>query len=141
MPQSTKRDDFKKLAEAKLGNALLLLENERFGDAYYLAGYAIELGLKAVIAKQMVAQAIPDLSFIKAVYTHDIGSLVKLAGLAQLLQEEQKASEDFRTFWALAGGWSESSRYFATEAYSAQLMVHAVAHPDAGILRWIRQYW
>ncbi|ALG60786.1 MULTISPECIES: HEPN domain-containing protein [Sphingomonadales] len=141
MPQSQKRTELQKLSEAKLANAELLLRNSRFGDAFYLSGYAIELGLKAVIAKQMTAQSIPDKTFINAIYTHDLKKLVSLAGLMQDLQAEQKRSPAFATYWGIAGEWSESSRYFATDRGTAQLMVQSISDPNSGILRWIRQHW
>ena len=43
----------KKLAKQKLAAARCLLENEHYDDAYYLAGYSIELFLKAVICKTL----------------------------------------------------------------------------------------
>jgi hypothetical protein len=42
-----------KLARQKLAAAKCLLENEHYDDAYYLAGYSIELYLKAVICKTL----------------------------------------------------------------------------------------
>lgn len=41
------------LAYAKLEDAQILLLNERFDSAYYLAGYAIELLLKARVCKTL----------------------------------------------------------------------------------------
>lgn len=141
MPLGLQRAELQGLANAKSADAVLLLENGRFGNAFYLAGYAVELGLKAVIAKQMRPELIPDLSFIKAIYCHDLKKLVGLAGLSQQWQEEQKEDAAFAAYWGIAGEWSESARYVATEAYTAQLMVQAVSDPHAGILRWIRQHW
>ncbi len=47
------------LAETKLNDAKFLLAGGRSGNAYYLAGYAIELLLKAVLASRF--RAIPFL--------------------------------------------------------------------------------
>ena len=141
MSQSLKRSDLQTLAAAKAADALLLLNNNRFGNAFYLAGYAIELGLKACIAKQIIAQAIPDKSFVNAIYFHDLKKLIGLAGLTHILQAEQNNNAAFATYWGIAGEWNEASRYVATEAYTAQLMVQAVNDENAGILRWIRQHW
>lgn len=49
--------DIQAIAYAKLEDAECLLENNRFDNAYYLAGYAIELLLKARICKTL---GIPD---------------------------------------------------------------------------------
>jgi HEPN domain-containing protein len=43
------RTDLQILAEDRLKDAEVLLANGRFGAAYYLAGYAVECGLKACV--------------------------------------------------------------------------------------------
>ena len=45
------RKTLQALAEGKLDDALLLLRNNRCSNAYYLAGYALELGFKAAACK------------------------------------------------------------------------------------------
>lgn len=65
-------------AQAKLDDAQLLLKHQRYSNAYYLAGYAIELGLKACIAKSVTAETIPDKSFINGIYKHQFAGLVGL---------------------------------------------------------------
>jgi hypothetical protein len=62
MALGLKGTNLKALAQAKLDDAILLFDNKRYSNAYYLAGYAIELALKACIAKQFVADTIPDKS-------------------------------------------------------------------------------
>ena len=47
---SINKTELIKLAEAKARDAHLLLQNERYSNAYYLVGYAVEIGLKAIIA-------------------------------------------------------------------------------------------
>ena len=39
-------EDFRKLAEIRLSEAQALLDNRKFDGAFYLAGYAVECGLK-----------------------------------------------------------------------------------------------
>jgi len=57
---SQDRATFQKLAEARLAEATLLLASGLPSGAYYLAGYAIECALKAIIAAQFRASEIPD---------------------------------------------------------------------------------
>jgi len=45
------RADFQELAQIRLRDAEVLLENGRFDGAYYIAGYSVECALKACIAK------------------------------------------------------------------------------------------
>jgi HEPN domain-containing protein len=50
------RTDLQILAEDRLKDAEVLLAKGRFAAAYYLAGYAVECGLKACIAKLTKAE-------------------------------------------------------------------------------------
>jgi hypothetical protein len=136
-----KRLQLQELAESKLADAHLLLVNERYGNAYYLSGYAIELGLKACIAKQIVDQVLPSLEFMKEVHTHNVQNLVRLAGLTMDLASEQKNNVKFNAYWGIVGGWSEKSRYASTDVFTSQNMVLSVGDPVDGVMRWIRRHW
>ena len=48
------------LAELKLEDAKLLLSAGRPANAYYLAGYAVELMLKAVVSSRFRTDTLPD---------------------------------------------------------------------------------
>jgi HEPN domain-containing protein len=45
------RADLQQLAELRITEAKVLLDNGFYAGAYYLAGYAVECALKACIAK------------------------------------------------------------------------------------------
>jgi hypothetical protein len=60
------KGDLQQLAELRLMDAVLLHENARYSSAYYLSGYAVELALKACIARQIVQNMIPDRGFVNA---------------------------------------------------------------------------
>jgi HEPN domain-containing protein len=60
MGLALKRLDLQHLSEAKLADAELLFANGRHSNAYYLAGYAVEIGLKACISRQILADTLPD---------------------------------------------------------------------------------
>ena len=72
------RVELQQLAEERLVDAKLLLDNGRWPGAYYVAGYAVECGLKACIAALMKADEFPDKDFAKDCYTHNIEKLVGL---------------------------------------------------------------
>lgn len=57
------RSDLQRLAETRLREARTLFEAGHYAGAYYLAGYVVELSLKACIAKQFKAEVIPDWKF------------------------------------------------------------------------------
>jgi HEPN domain-containing protein len=63
MGSGQKRSELQTRAQAKLDDAILLLQHGRYTNAYYIAGYAVELGLKACIAAQIDAETIPDKAF------------------------------------------------------------------------------
>lgn len=74
------RTEFQQLAQERLQEAKALLDLGKWSGAYYLAGYAVELALKACIIKMLMAtDAFPKKDFSKDCYTHAIEMLVKLA--------------------------------------------------------------
>jgi hypothetical protein len=141
MANGHRRIDLQRLAENKLTDAGLLLAHGSASNAYYLAGYAIELGLKACIAKQISAETLPDRAFINKIYTHSLQDLVKQAGLLSELKTEQDQNPQFQAYWGLAGDWNPEVRYASTERLMAELMIQAVGDPKDGILRWIQTVW
>jgi HEPN domain-containing protein len=74
------RTTFQLLAEQRLAEAKLLLQNGFPSGAYYLAGYSIECALKARISRDFRADEIPDKKLIDRVYVHDLNKLLALAG-------------------------------------------------------------
>lgn len=80
--------DLQAIAKANLDDAKLLLGEKRYSSAYYLAGYAIEIGLKACIAKQFVADVIPDKKFVNDIYLHGLKELVGVEELTAALESQ-----------------------------------------------------
>ena len=78
------RLQWQELAEMRLADARALLKAHRWSAAYYLAGYAVECGLKACILARMSTAAeviFDDKKFSEKCWTHALIDLVKLAGL------------------------------------------------------------
>jgi HEPN domain-containing protein len=67
------------LAEAKLQDAKLLLGTGRAANVYYLAGYAVELMLKAILSGRFRENTLPDRALINQLYSHDLAKLTRLA--------------------------------------------------------------
>ena len=141
MGPGLKRIDLQAYAQAKIDDAILLLDNRRYSNAYYLAGYAVELGLKACIAAQISAETLPDKDFVRGNMQHDFGRLLGLAGLAGALKNEQDRDNTFAANWAIAAQWMPDARYETSDPMSAQLLVQAIADPTAGVLQWIKTHW
>jgi len=141
MGPGLKRSDLQAYAQAKIDDAALLLANRRYSNAYYLAGYAVELGLKACIAAQITAETLPDKAFVRSILQHNFRNLVGLAGLAGALKDEENQNANFATNWAIANQWEPDARYEAFDPMSAQLLVQAVNDPNSGVLKWIKTHW
>jgi len=141
MAYGLKRSDLQGMADSKLADAVLLLQSGRASSAYYLAGYSMEFGLKACVARQMVKDTIPDKDFIKDVYQHNLVNLIKLAGLTMLLNEQIKAEPVFSANWGIVKDWSPESRYESKQMAEAQLLIGAISDNQHGALNWIKKHW
>ena len=135
------RKDLQGLAEAKLFDAVILANAGRHSNAYYLAGYAIELALKACISRQFLAETIPDPALARRVYDHDFGKLVGLAGLSHSLNAAKLADPAFGAHWSTVAEWTEGSRYETADRYSCELMLEAVRNEPSGVLTWLKKHW
>ena len=70
------RTDFQRLADMRIDEAKILLDQGKWAGAYYLAGYAVECALKACIAKLTSAEDFPDKEFAAKCFTHNLDKLV-----------------------------------------------------------------
>lgn len=136
-----RRVDLQKLAQAKLADAVLLGENGRCSNAYYLAGYAVELAIKACIARQFNAETIPDPKLVQRFYTHQLTELIGLAGLAAVLKERLAEDRQFAANWSTVSEWTEASRYEMVDSYTCGLMIDAIRDDNSGVLPWLKQHW
>ena len=135
------RDDLRANAQAKLDDAIILLKCKRYSNAYYLAGYAVENGLKACIATQFSADVIPDKGFVNDIYKHTLKKLVGSAGLSAQLKEQEDKDPNFAANWAIVAQWTPEARYESIDPMTAQLIIGAIADSNSGVLQWIKTYW
>ena len=120
---------------------MLLFDHERWASAYYLAGYAIELGLKACAATQFSAETIPDKKLVNSLHTHSLESLIGLAGLKAELRNRQDADSEFAANWGITLEWVPESRDDASDKSSAHYLISAIQHEQHGVLPWIQTHW
>jgi hypothetical protein len=134
------RRDFRTLAELRAEEAGVLLRSRRQLGAYYLAGYAVECGLKACIAKQRKKyQFPPKKSSVERMYSHNLDALLDVAGLDVQLQKEIAANPDFAANWKTVRNWTAESRY-KTSGLNGKELYNAVTRPN-GVLPWIKLRW
>jgi hypothetical protein len=135
------KSDLQRLAQVRLDDSVFLLQANRCSSAYYLAGYAVELAFKARIAGLFQPDAIPDMSFVKAIYTHRLETLLSTAGLRAEFDRESKTNPQLGAYFAIAANWTEESRYALWDPFSAASLVEAVAEPSHGVFQWIKAHW
>ena len=135
------RSDLQRLAQIRLDDAILLLKADRSSSAYYLAGYSVELALKACIAKLVQPDTIPEKAFVNAIYTHKLDSLLATAGLRPQFDVDTKADPQFAAYWIITNNWSEDSRYEFWDPISAATLLQAIADPSHGVFQWVKRYW
>ena len=137
------RGDFKRLSRLRLQEATLLVKRKRFAPgAYYLAGYAVECGLKACIAKKTRQYEFPDRDRLRDAYVHNLTKLVSVADLQPALDRETRADRDFDVNWTTVKDWTEESRYDAAiDTRKAQSLITAISDPRHGVMRWIHRFW
>lgn len=104
------------LAMLKLKEAECLLENKFFDGAYYLAGYVVEVLLKAKICKTL---DVPDFFLFdrtkkqkvyKPYKSHDYEQLLMLSGLYSKFKSEPE-DHKLKYYWFMMSNWNEGCRY------------------------------
>ena len=135
------RKELQILASLRLAEAKLLLNANLPDGAYYLAGYSVECGLKACIAKRTRLHDFPDKKIVEASHTHNLKDLVRVANLELIRLEQATKDSVFRDYWDLVQQWSEQSRYRRHNNTDAKDLVEAVGSTRHGVLRWIKQHW
>jgi len=131
--------EFQELAEQRLAEAKALLDQGQWDGADDLAGYAVELALKACIIKTLLAtDAFPDKEFSKNCYTHAVEKLVGLAELDGARKTAADADPDLLANWVLVRDWSEEKRYHRIDKTEAEALYAAIADAAHGVLPWIK---
>jgi hypothetical protein len=137
------RTEFQRLARDRLREAKALLAAKLWSGAYYLAGYAVEYGLKSCILAYIERTGIifEDRKYAEKCWTHDLEELVGLAGLERPLGLAVAANPALRENWAIVKEWSELSRFRRTPHNEAKSLYRAITDKPDGMMRWIMNHW
>jgi len=138
------RQDWQQIAEEKLLAADALLAASQWSAAYYLAGYAVECGLKSCILNRVASN--PGVIFEKKTFsqncwTHDLATLVDLAGLMPVLDAATASAAALKANWGTVCQWSEETRYQRKMQAEATALWDAIIDPNDGVMQWIRARW
>ena len=126
------------LAAEKLSDAKLLQINDRPGNAYYLAGYAIELLLKVAIPSRFQADTIPDPGWLRDVFSHKLERLAKVALLEDDIKRASDSDAEFKARWDIVLEWKETSRYYTRTQRDADALIAAIDDPRHGVFQWLK---
>ena len=101
--------DLRRLARARLKDAEALAAAKRFDGAVYMVGYAIEIALKARIAKTLHWKEFPlkeeEFKGFGSFKVHKLPVLLKLSG------REEHIKTKFLSDWSPIAAWDPETRY------------------------------
>jgi HEPN domain-containing protein len=110
--------DIKQLAWQKLHDAEMLLQSGRPDSAYYVAGYTVELLLKARICKTLKidnffhfdesSTKLLSKEAYRPFRVHDFSQLMVLSGIYSDFKREEPELKDH---WSVVQKWKEDARY------------------------------
>jgi hypothetical protein len=135
------RTEWRRLALERLAEARALLRVGKPSGAFYIGGYVVECGLKAVIARQFRAGRWPDKDLVQKIHTHNAQLLVEAAGLKSALDLSRAADPAFATHWQTVLLWKVEARYTTCSHAEARDFLRAISAPRNGVLTWIRRHW
>lgn len=101
--------DLRSIANARLEDAEVLLNAGRSDGSVYLAGYAIEIALKARICQSLNWPGFPsttkEFEGYQSFRTHDLDILLHLSGVENLVKTRHF------TEWSVVATWDPNVRY------------------------------
>ena len=134
-------DLLRQLAQARLTDARVLLEAGQNAGAWYVAGYVLELALKAVICKTLRIREYPENGLNGKLKTHVVEELVLLAGLKQDLATH-RADASFERSWKTVTDWKVDDRYSLVRTrQDVSDLLDALGNPEHGVLTWLTNQW
>jgi HEPN domain-containing protein len=138
------RADWQRIAEERAKDAQALITVSQWSGAFYLAGYAVECGLKSCVLRRL--SAAPELIFLdkrfsEKCWTHDLEDLLALADLVSARDIAVAANSALDTNWQTVKEWNEQDRYRIKTETEARNLVLAVSDIANGVLTWIKGHW
>jgi HEPN domain-containing protein len=137
------RAHWQALAEQRILAAQALLATQQWSSAYYLAGYAVEFGLKSCILVHVESTGVifKEKKFSEQCWSHDVEDLVALAGLKDTLIADMAGNPALNANWTIVTEWDEMSRYEQKTKADAEELYQAITDNANGVMPWIRVRW
>ena len=136
------REILRSLANARIEEARILLDNGQWTGSYYMAGLAVECALKSCLAAAVKEYDFPDKEFVNAMYVHNLERLLRLnGGLWNNLQTDMNADRELGINWNTVKDWDDSKRYSIVEELEARELYDATTEMQSGVMVWIKGKW
>jgi hypothetical protein len=136
------RKELQELARLRLREADALYKAHLYDGCVYLAGYAVELGLKARICRVLRVNEYPSGDLGKAFKVHSLNQLKILAGLTPDI-DVRKNKELFDN-WSKAVAWNPEQRYKSPGKYGAseaRIILDSLTAKPNGVFTWLLKRW
>lgn len=137
--------DIEKLSDLRLNEAICLLNNKYFHGSFYLAGYSVELILKARICKNLDIEHFYSSKLKhgdKAFFNHDLEQLLTLSGLRTKFEVDCLTDIPLKLNWDNICLWNEGKRYeFGITEKDTEKYIDSITNNKNGFLQWIRLNW
>ena len=140
-------EEIKNLADLRLEEAEILLNNGKSNGAFYLLGYTIELYLKSKVCRLLNIDDLFDercnlkryFEGKNPFFSHDLNTLLVFSGLKRKFDEAKSENQVlFKTTSMLIDVWSEKSRYDIQPKNADDVRVAIELLKDEnGLLTWI----
>lgn len=129
------------LADKRLREAELLHASGMEEGAFYLAGYAVELMLKAYICKNLDIDNFyvkPLKTGKQAFFTHELDQLLTLSGMRTIFDQEVLTNQPLADAWKDICTWSEERRYVSVTTHTeVAILLSSINF----FLTWCHQNW
>ena len=144
MAQNTPtRTELQDLSRLKLKEAEALYKAHLYDGCVYLAGYAVELALKARICRLLRVKEYPlsgDLA--RAFKVHNLDQLKVFAGLSAEI--DVKKNHELFDNWSKVVDWNPEKRYESPGKYTeatAKIILDGLTSKRNGVFTWLTKRW
>jgi HEPN domain-containing protein len=142
-PSPMTRKDLRELSRLRLREAQALYKAHLYDGCVYLAGYAVELALKARICRLLRIKEYPLSGDIgKAFKVHSLDQLKVLAGLS--VEIDMSKNKELFDNWSKAVDWDPEQRYEAPGKYdagTAKIILDSLTAKPNGVFTWLSSRW
>ncbi len=125
------------LAKSRLQEARILHKNKKYDGSVYLAGYAVEIGLKLEICRVLNWHGFPytrsEFDDLNSFKTHKLHILLKFTGLEASLRKDTKLYAN----WIIITGWDPEIRYKPIGIVSKEESINTIK-AAATLLKYFR---